>query len=71
MSYWPLDTPYRLVTVMAAPCQTPQQLVSAEVLLHVDILIVLQLHKACPSRIFVDKMEESYNSELLCWNFYI
>lgn len=23
MSYWPPDTPYRLVTVMAAQCQTP------------------------------------------------
>lgn len=40
MSYWPLDTPYRLVTVMAALCQTLQQLVSAKVLLHVDVLIV-------------------------------
>lgn len=41
MSYWPLDTPYRPATVVAAPCKRLSQLASVKVLLQVDILIVL------------------------------
>lgn len=39
MSYWPLDTPYRLATVMEAPRLILSQLASIKLLVQVDILI--------------------------------
>lgn len=59
MSYWPLDTPYRPATVTEAPRQILSQLASMKVLLQVDILIMLQEHKACLSRISVDRMQRA------------
>lgn len=49
MSYWPLDTPHRLATVMAAPWQTLLQLESVKVLLRADVPTVF----VCPKHLWL------------------